>query len=356
MMKRVSCLIAGACWLLSLPVAAQAPSTSAGASEAGGSRSQLIIYHAGSLRASFKSVEAAFAKEHPEIEIVDKSGGSVDLAREITAGGRPADLYASADYKDIDLFLKPKYATYTIRFAQGSMALVYRIDDPNPSAKIKEIADASVSFDPNSNPPSIPDASSSWYAILARPGVWIGGGDPGGDPGAYRALMMMQLAQIYYHQAGLYQALLNNDTFGKGSAAPSTPDYRFVYESSALAMARTDPSVRLARLPAQVALSDSSLEKYYAQASVTIPGLSKDDPQVTIPASRVAWGITLLKMSKNTANALAFLRFLLTPDQGGALEKATGPQPITPAIVSQGDYARIPTDLRPLVRSEAGLD
>jgi hypothetical protein len=148
---------------------------------------------------------------------------------------------------------------------------------------------------------------------------------------------------------GLYQALLNNDTFGKGSAAPSTPDYRFIYESSALALARTDPNLRLARLPREVALSDASMETYYAQTSVTIPGLSKDDPPVTIPASRVTWGITLLNTSKNSANAIAFLRFLLAADKGGALQQAAGPEPILPALVSRGDYTKVPAELRPLL-------
>ena len=45
--------------------------------------------------------------------------GSVDAARQITAGGKPCDLYAPADYLDIDLFLKPAgYASFNIVFAQ----------------------------------------------------------------------------------------------------------------------------------------------------------------------------------------------------------------------------------------------
>ena len=351
MSKRILSLVTGVFCFLLVPLSAQVPSAAASPAQPDAVAGPLIIYHAGSVSASLKSVEAAFAREHPGIVIVDKFGGSVDLARRVTVGNEPADLYASADYKDIDILLKPKYATYTIRFAQGAMVLVYRSDDANPLAKVKEIADPAVAFNPNSNPPAIPAATPEWYKILAQPGVWIGGGDPGGDPGAYRALLIMQLAQIYYHQPGLYQALLNNDTFGKGSAAPATPNYRFIYESSALALARTDTNLRLARLPAEIALSDSSLENYYAQASVTIPGLSKGDPPVTIPASRVTWGITLLNTSKNSANAIAFLRFLLTPGKGGALQQAAGPEPILPALVSQGDYTKVPADLRSLLRS-----
>jgi molybdate/tungstate transport system substrate-binding protein len=313
--------------------------------------SQLIIYHAGSLSAAFTKIEAAFMAEHPDVAILDKFGASVNLAREVTAGGEPADLYASADYEDIDVLLKPKWANYTIRFAQGAMVLVYKINDPNPLAKVGAIADPSVPFNPNSNPPSIPNVSPNWYKILSQPGVWIGGGDPSTDPGTYRGLLIMQLAERYYRQPGLYQALYKNDTYRDGDKTPAPPaDYRFSYEHSALAMARTDPTVRLALLPAEIAMSDSSQEAFYSQSSLSISGLASDDPHVTIKGSRVTWGITLLNSSKNPANAIAFLQFLLTPGKGPALEQTTGPEPILPAVVSQDDYSRIPDVLRPLVR------
>ena len=45
--------------------------------------------------------------------------GSVDAGRQITAGGQACDLYAPADYLDIDLFMKPAgYADFTIVFAR----------------------------------------------------------------------------------------------------------------------------------------------------------------------------------------------------------------------------------------------
>lgn len=315
--------------------------------------SQLIIYHAGSLTAAFKSIEAAFLAEHPGVSIVDKFGGSVNLARQVTVGGEPADIYASADYEDIDALLKPKWASYNIRFGQGAMVLVYKINDPNPLAKVNAIADQSVRFDPNSNPPSIPNVAPDWTGILSQPGVWIGGGDPGTDPGVYRGVLIMQLAEYYYRQPGLYLALYRNNTYRDGDKTPApVADYRFVYEHSALAMARTDPSVRLARLPAEIAMSDPSKEAFYSQASLLIAGLGKDDPHVTIKGSRVAWGITLLNSSRNPALATAFLQFLLTPDKGGALQKATGPDPISPAIVSEEDYSRLPAELRPLVTTK----
>jgi molybdate/tungstate transport system substrate-binding protein len=352
MTKQTYLGIAGMCLALLSPVYAQNTGSATASSQPEAAASQLIIYHAGSLTAAFKKIEAAFMAEHPDVAIVDKFGGSVNLARQVTVGGEPADLYASADYEDIDVLLKPKWANYTIRFAQGAMVLVYKINDPNLLAKVDAIADPSVPFNLNSTPPSIPNVVHNWYTILSQPGVWIGGGDPSTDPGVYRALLIMQLAEKYYSQPGLYQALYKNDTYRDGDKTPAPPaDYHFAYEHGALATARTDPNVRLARLPAEIGMSDSSLEAFYSQASLSISGLAKDDPHVTIPGSRVTWGITLLNKSKNTANAIAFLQFLLTPGKGGALQQTTGPEPILPAVVSVDDYAKVPDTLRPLLKA-----
>jgi len=361
MTKQPYLRVAGMCLALLSPVFAQNTASSTASSQPQPATSQLIIYHAGSLTAAFTKIEAAFMAEHPGVAIVDKFGGSVNLARQVTVGGEPADLYASADYEDIDVLLKPKWADYTIRFAQGAMVLVYKINDPNPLAKVDAIADPGVPFNPNSYPPAIPNVSPDWYKMLSQPGVRIGGGDPSTDPGIYRGLLIMQLAEKYYRQPGLYKALYKNDTYHEGDKTPAAPadarslidrsDYHFAYEHGALATARTDPNVRLARLPAEIGMSDSSMESLYAQVSLSISGLASDDPHVTITGSRVTWGITLLNKSMNTANAIAFLQFLLTPGKGGALEQTTGPEPILPAVVSQDDYARIPDVLRPLVRT-----
>ncbi len=131
--------------------------------------SQLVIYHAGSLTAAFKSIEAAFVAEHPGITIVDKAYGAVDLARRVTTGGEAADIFATADDENIDVLLKPKYAAYNIRFGQSRMVLVYRSDDTNPAAKVDAIADSKATFDVAANPPSIPDAVPAWATYLAQP-------------------------------------------------------------------------------------------------------------------------------------------------------------------------------------------
>src|SRR5580693_8013544 len=70
------------------------------------SQQQLIIYRAGSLTRAFQPLEKTFTCQ-TGVQVKDMSMGSVDAGRQITAGGHACDLYAPADYLDIDLFMKP---------------------------------------------------------------------------------------------------------------------------------------------------------------------------------------------------------------------------------------------------------
>ena len=88
---------------------------------------------------------------------------------------QPCDVYAAADYLDIDLLLKPVgLADYTIVFARGRMVLAYLATDP----MTRGIA-AAGDFRP---PDSIPEAAPDWYRILLEPGVRISGSHPFLDP------------------------------------------------------------------------------------------------------------------------------------------------------------------------------
>jgi len=60
-------------------------------------------------------------------------------------------------------------------------------------------------------------------------------------------------------------------------------------------------------------------------------------------------GEVVLFESSDRVTSIAFLRFLLTPGKGGALQQAAGPEPIQPALVSPGDYSKVPAELRPLL-------
>src|ERR1700690_3503534 len=129
------------------------------------SKQQLIIYRAGSLTRAFKPLESAFTCQ-TGIQVKDVAMGSVDAGRQITAGGQACDLYAPADYLDIDLFMKPAgYSNFDIVFAHGRMVMAYSVSGL-AAKKLPPIAGANG------------QAVAKWYEILTRPGVTIGGGNP----------------------------------------------------------------------------------------------------------------------------------------------------------------------------------
>lgn len=310
---------------------------------------QLIIYHAGSVSSALSSVEELFT-QRSGVCVVDVAGGSVSLARQLTAGRLSSDLFASADYEVIDQMLKPAgFANYSIQFAGGAMVLAYTTNSKNAGT----IAKSGSSFNP---PNDIPEAASDWFAQLTQPGVTISGSHPFLDPGAYRADMIFQLAQDYYGVPNLYSEMLAHYTITKvHGGLGKFFDYQFSYEHGARAAYKVDKTgtYRYVRLPDEVSLGAPGLNGFYAKHSVTIPGLqtAKAAATVSIAASRVTWGITLMNAAPNRENALAFLQLLFS-GEGSAMLNAAGPTPISPPIVSKQDFAQLPASLKALVQSQ----
>ena len=159
-------------------------------------------------------------------------------------------MYASADYLNVDLLLKPaKLADYTIVFASGRMVLAYLATDPKARA-----LPVAGDFNP---PASIPAVAANWYQHLLAPGVRIAGAHPFLDPGGYRAHLIFELAQTYYKAPDLYNALLEHytvmpaDSTNPAAAPALGRDYNFqiTYEHGAATVAKNNPSYRYARCP-----------------------------------------------------------------------------------------------------------
>jgi molybdate/tungstate transport system substrate-binding protein len=313
---------------------------------------QLVIYRAGSLTRAFAPLEEIFRCQ-TGIQVKDVAMGSVDAGRQITAGGQKADLYAPADYLDIDLLMKPAgFSEFNIEFAHGRMVLAYS----ESSLAAKKLAITAPESRPFKPPDSIPKASQRWYEVLLTPGVAIGGGHPFLDPGAYRGPMIFQLAEAYYKVPNLYNNLLEHAVITgadpTGTALGRLFDFQFTYEHNARATAAANPDYRYVDLPDEVNLSDPSKDPFYGEnAVVPIPGLgtARSARTVLVPGTHVAWGITLMKDAPNKNNAIRFLELLLGPSGVAALTE-NGPAPISPALVSAESFARLPRSLQPLVR------
>jgi hypothetical protein len=61
-----------------------------------------------------------------------------------------------------------------------------------------------------------------------------------------------------------------------------------------------------------------------------------------------------VKNSPNAVNAVAFVKLVLG-EAGTAALSDVGPAPISPAVVTSGDYARLPLALQPLVTARKTL-
>lgn len=100
---------------------------------------------------------------------------SETLARELLQDRGHIDVFASADAEVNDRMLKPAgLATWTIRFAEGSMVLAYTTASKNAAT----LAAAGTQG-------AVPHAAADWTAQLAAPGVAIGGSHPFLGPAAH---------------------------------------------------------------------------------------------------------------------------------------------------------------------------
>jgi molybdate/tungstate transport system substrate-binding protein len=307
---------------------------------------QVIVWHAGSLTNAFKSIEAGFTCQ-TGIQVVDHSTGSLDLVRQVTAGGQAADVVVPADFLDIDLFLKPAgYADYNIKFAQTKMVLGYLQSDL--TAKGYTVADGTT-FNP---PSSIPNAVTDWYNVLLQPNIAIGETNAFLDPTGYRAPMIFRLAQSFYKVPNLYDNLLDHLVATAAQGAPSIAlgkgfDFQLVYEVSAFATSQGNPDYRYVNIPDAVNLGNPALNELYRQAEIVVPDLWGTG-FVAIPGHNVTYGVTVMKTAGNPANAVAFVQYLLGSNGQAALASARF-MLISPATVSRHDYHKLPGELRPLV-------
>ena len=292
---------------------------------------KLIIFHAGSLTVPFAAMEKDFEARYPGVDVQRESGGSTRMARLISEVGKPADLMASADFQVIDKSLIPGLADFNIRFATNELVLTYS----EKSKFAKEIN------------------TGNWFDILGRPGVLWGHSDPNIDPGGYRSLMAIQLAEKYYKKPGLYKHLLANrpkeNLRDKSVSLTSLVqngdlDYAWTYRSLAL-----QHHLKFVTLDEHVNLANIIYDDFYGQVSVRVTG---ETPGTFFDRKGrfVAYGITMLKDAPNREAAEAFLVYLCDPHGGQEILQRYGQPPFNPAFVpSKAMHDTLPDKLKSLV-------
>src|SRR6056297_2765476 len=296
-----------------------------------GSDSRVAIFHAGSLTVPFEKMETEFESNHPGIDIQREAGGSTKMARLISEVGKTADIMASADFEVIDKTLIPDFAQINIRFAANQLVLAYT---PNSRYADKMNTD-------------------NWYNILMRDKVQWGHSDPNLDPCGYRSLMVMQLAEKYYSQPGLYQKLIKSRR--KRNIRPKSVelvnllktgnmDYAWEYLSVAV-----QHGLKYVTLDDHLNLGNYKYDPFYKQAEVKVTG-KKPGTWITKKGKSVTYGVTLINDAPNKDAAVAFLKYMLDPEGGLAILTSMGQPPFIPARVpSQEMKDRLPAELQGLV-------
>ena len=253
------------------------------------------------------------------------------MARLISEVGKQTDIMASADFKVIDNNLIPEFAEWNIRFASNQLVLCYT----DNSRYAKEIT------------------SDNWYEILLKKDVEWGHSDPNLDPCGYRSLMVLQLAETFYNQPGLYHKLLENRP--KKNVRPKSVelvnllktghmDYAWEYLSVAI-----QHDLKYIALDDHINLGNYKYDGFYKQARVEVTG-KKPGTFKTRAGKSCTYGITQIKDGPNPEAAQAFLTFLLSPDQGLKTLDRMGQPPFVPARVPDAAMAeKLPSQLKPLV-------
>jgi molybdate/tungstate transport system substrate-binding protein len=286
----------------------------------------LQIFHAGSLTAPFEQISEEFNKIHPDVEILAEAAGSSTTVRKVTELGKECGVIGSADWLLVPELMFPQYADWYIIFASNEICLCYT----DSSQFANEIN------------------GDNWYEILQREGVTYGRSDPDQDPCGYRTLLVWQLAEEHYGEAGIYDSLYGatGDLMRPKSvdliALLETGDLDYAFEYSSVAQQH---NLEYVELPPEINLSDFDFEDFYNQAEVEIAGVEPGE-KIIVQGSGILYAVTIPKNFPRQELAIAWVDFLLS-DQGMDIMEANFQTPIIPAKTN--DATKLPEQLRKYV-------
>lgn len=233
---------------------------------AGRERQSLTVFAASSLSDAFHDIAQAFAAENPGANVIFNFGGSSALVAQLVEGGAPADVFASANVRQMQAALDGgRVGSMPVTFARNRLVLVVPADNP---AEIESLRD------------------------LATPGVKLIVAAPNVPVREYTETMLKKLA--------------------------ADPDYGGVYREAVLAnIVSEEDNVR--QVAAKVALGEADAGIVYA--SDVTPDIAETVLALPIPdaVNTIAeYPIAVTSDSANLELAQAFVDFVLS-DAGQAI-------------------------------------
>jgi molybdate/tungstate transport system substrate-binding protein len=284
----------------------------------------LRVIHAGSLSVPVREAADSFERINPGVRVLTEAWGSKAGARRVSDLDVPCDVFVSADYKVIDHFLIPRHASWNILFAGNEMSIVYH----SRSRYADEIN------------------TGNWYEILMRDDVIFGRSDPDSDPCGVRAVLVTELAGIYYDDPGIPPALLARhhnmirpkETDLLALLEMNALDYIFLYRSVAI-----QHGLEYLVLPDSLNLRDPGLNNWYSRVSVKGRGVQPGETFLEA-GEAMAYGITIPDKSGNRDLALEFVSFFLSDDKGMKILERNGQHSLVPS--SSSSFDMIPESLK----------
>lgn len=301
----------------------------------------VVVYAAGSLASTFSKLKKSFDANNTGSELGVYTGASVTMIEKVTKSNQKADAVASADAYLIPKLMYPSFANWMLSFARNAVVIAY---NNTTSDYAREITPA------------------NWYDILDRPNVSYAISDPTTDPGGYRSLMAIVLAESRYNRDDLFEKLIEDHSNISATTAGSMTtidvakpspdgttlvipnstqpsyidqlktgkvDYVFTYRSNAV-----QNGFAFLTLPPEIDLSEPAQRTNYAKVQVRRPDGSTE---VGMP---IEYGITVPSVAAHPDQGRAFVR-LLTGPEGVAVLRSEGFTPISPPAVN----GTAPTDL-----------
>ncbi len=286
----------------------------------GGGRTDVVVFHAGSLSPLAAELTRRFESNNPGVRILSESSGSLDAIRKITELGKRCDLVATADEQLIEVFLFPDRAKTSYAFLGNEMVM------------------ATGRSDLLDTPDKRQDWRERWYESLFEGGYSFGTSDPDRDPAGYYSRIVWKLAEIHYGRPGLYRRFLGRfqEKWLRPKSSELTAlletghlDWAFVYKSTAL-----QNNLPFVQFPPEVSLGEESYADFYNQAYLSVSG-GASGTTFEVHGKPIRYGIA--QINADNPWAAKFLQFWLS---GEAAEIARGmgfdPVPVQ-EISAKGD-------------------
>ena len=256
--------------------------------------------------------------------------GSSELAQEIKSHLATPDIFISAapsvNRKLLMGSANGNYVSWYMTLAADQLVLAY-----SPQSRFASSLQAAAK------------GTLPWYQVLLKPGFLFGRTDPLLDPKGADTIIMMKLAQAYYHQPNLATKILKSDENPKqvfpeesllAQLTSGQLDAIVAYKHEAV-----EWGVPYITLPNAINLGDAADAAMYKTASYTAKGKVEN-------GSPIVFTITIPSTVKNTAGAQTFVEYMLT-GEGHHILMNDGFSPIHEAVY--GNQSALPAGLKNLL-------